>query len=147
MKVKIKKLRKNAKIPTRGSDYACGYDAYACLDGYEKISIPPQSLAKIGLGISLEPEEGYYVGVYARSGLSTKEGLRPANCVGLCDEDYRGEYIVALYNDSSETRYIEDGERIAQLVLHKRRDMEFVEVDELEGTKRGAGGFGSTGRA
>lgn len=86
------------------------------------------------------------MGIYARSGLSTKEGLRPANCVGICDEDYRGEYMVALHNDSDTPRIVQDGERIAQLVVHKRYDMEFEEVDALEDTDRGEGGFGSTGK-
>lgn len=72
--------------------------------------------------------------------------LRPANCVGICDEDYRGEYMVALHNDSDTPRIVQDGERIAQLVVHKRYDMEFEEVDALEDTDRGEGGFGSTGK-
>ena len=146
MKVKIKKLCKSAKTPTRGSEYACGYDAYACIGDGNTVTIAPHKTVKIGLGICLQPEEGYYVGIYARSGLSTKEGLRPANCVGICDEDYRGEYMVALHNDSDTPRIVQDGERIAQLVVHKRYDMEFEEVDALEDTDRGEGGFGSTGK-
>ena len=94
----------------------------------------------------MTPPEGFFVGVYARSGLSTKEGLRPANCVGVCDEDYTGEYIVAVHNDSDVVRTVKHGDRIAQLILQKRYDMEFDEVEELEETNRGAGGFGSTGK-
>lgn len=146
MKVKIKKLCKSAKTPTKGSEYACGYDAYACIKDGNTVTIAPHETVKIGLGICLQPEEGYYVGIYARSGLSSKEGLRPANCVGICDEDYRGEYMVALHNDSDTPRIVQDGERIAQLVVHKRYDMEFEEVDALDDTDRGKGGFGSTGK-
>ena len=87
-----------------------------------------------------------HVGVYARSGLSSKEGLRPANCVGVIDEDYRGEYLVAVHNDSEVTRSVRHGDRIAQILLQKRYDMDFEEVDELDTTGRGVGGFGSTGK-
>ena len=94
----------------------------------------------------MAPPEGFYVGVYARSGLSSKEGLRPANCVGVIDEDYRGEYLVAVHNDSEVTRFVKHGDRIAQILLQKRYDMDFEEVDELDTTGRGEGGFGSTGK-
>jgi len=86
------------------------------------------------------------MGVYARSGLSTKEGLRPANCVGVCDEDYRGEYIVALHNDTDYPRTIKHGDRIAQIILQLRFDVDFIETDGLSETDRGLGGFGSTGK-
>ena len=82
----------------------------------------------------------------ARSGLATKEGLRPANCSGICDSDYRGEYIIALHNDSDEIRYVEPNERIAQLILMSYVPMTFSLVDELTITERGEGGFGSTGQ-
>lgn len=148
MTVKIKKLNQEARIPTKGSDKAAAYDVYACITNDEgEVTIKPHTTAKIGTGLSMAPPEGYFVGVYARSGLSTKEGLRPANCVGVCDEDYRGEYIVALHNDSEETRTIKHGDRIAQLILQKRYDMDFEEVTELDETSRGVGGFGSTGKA
>lgn len=100
----------------------------------------------IGTGLRMAPPEGFYVGVYARSGLSSKEGLRPANCVGVIDEDYRGEYLVAVHNDSEVTRFVKHGDRIAQILLQKRYDMDFEEVDELDTTGRGDGGFGSTGK-
>ena len=74
-----------------------------------------------------------------------KKGLRPANCVGVCDADYRGEYIVPLYNDSGEPRTVEHGERIAQMVLLPCRTLVFELTDELGDTSRGEGGFGSTG--
>ncbi len=148
MVVKIKKLADAALLPSKGSDKAAAYDVYACiLNESSEVTIAPHTTVKIGTGLSMTPPEGFFVGVYARSGLSSKEGLRPANCVGVCDEDYTGEYIVALHNDSEETRVVKHGDRIAQLILQKRYDMDFVEVEELETTQRGAGGFGSTGKA
>jgi len=148
MVVKIKRLNDAAMLPSKGSDKAAAYDVYACIvNENNAVTIEPHTTVKIGTGLSMTPPEGFFVGVYARSGLSSKEGLRPANCVGVCDEDYTGEYIVALHNDSEVTRTVKHGDRIAQLILQKRYDMDFVEVDELEATERGAGGFGSTGKA
>lgn len=147
MTVKIKRIVDAALLPSKGSDKAAAYDVYACiLNEKKEVIIEPHTTVKIGTGLSMTPPEGFFVGVYARSGLSSKEGLRPANCVGVCDEDYTGEYIVALHNDSDETRVVKNGDRIAQLILQKRYDMDFVEVDELEATERGNGGFGSTGK-
>lgn len=80
------------------------------------------------------------------AGFLQKKGLRPANCVGVIDEDYRGEYLVAVHNDSEVTRFVKHGDRIAQILLQKRYDMDFEEVDELDKTERGDGGFGSTGK-
>jgi dUTP pyrophosphatase len=143
MKVNIKKLKENAVIPTRGSEHAAGYDLYACID--EPIEIYAGQTVKIGTGLSIAVPDGYFGAIFARSGLATKEGLRPANAVGVCDSDYRGEYIIALYNDSSVMRVIEPGERIAQLVVIPYLAVEFEESDELDETDRGSGGFGSTG--
>ena len=143
MRIKIKKLRESARIPTRGSAHAAGYDLYACLEN--DAVIPAHGTAMIGTGLSVAVPEGYFGAVFARSGLASKQGLRPANCVGVCDSDYRGEYIVALHNDSEESRCVKDGERIAQLVVIPYLSVEFDEVDELDETERGAGGFGSTG--
>ncbi|MBQ3210377.1 MAG: dUTP diphosphatase [Oscillospiraceae bacterium] len=144
MQIKIKKLRENATIPTRGSASAAGYDLYACLDA--PVTVAPHATAMIGTGLSLAVPEGYFGAVFARSGLASKKGLRPANCVGVCDSDYRGEYIVALHNDGETERVIESGERIAQLVVIPYLAVEFDLVDELDETERGAGGFGSTGK-
>ena len=145
MKIQITKLRENAKIPTRGSEKAAGYDLYACLDA-DKIEIAPHTTAKIGTGLAVAVPDGYFGAVFARSGLAAKEGLRPANCVGVCDSDYRGEYIVALHNDSDTVRTVQNGDRIAQLVVIPFLAVEFQEVDSLNETERGAGGFGSTGK-
>lgn len=143
MKIQIKKLREGARIPTRGSAAAAGYDLYACLD--ERVTIAPHCTAMIGTGLSVAVPEGYFGAVFARSGLASKQSLRPANCVGVCDSDYRGEYIVALHNDGESERVIENGERIAQLVVIPYLPVDFEEVDHLDETERGAGGFGSTG--
>lgn len=145
MKIEIAKLKEGAKMPTRGSDKAAGYDLYACLDT-ESIEIAPHTTAKIGTGLAVAVPDGYFGAVFARSGLAAKEGLRPANCVGVCDSDYRGEYIVALHNDSDTSRTVQNGDRIAQLVIMPYLTAEFLEVDSLDETARGAGGFGSTGK-
>lgn len=145
VEVKIKKLNENAVIPTRGSEYAAGYDLYACMDSNESILIKPHQTVKIHTGIAMKLPAGYFGAVFARSGVATKRGLRPANCVGVCDEDYIGEVIVALHNDSNIERMVVGGERIAQYVVIPYQTVAFTEVDELEETERGAGGFGSTG--
>ena len=142
--VHIKKLNENAQIPTRGSEYAAGYDLYACIDG--EVVINPHETVKIGTGLSIAVPNGYFGAIFARSGLAAKSGLRPANCVGVADSDYRGEYIVALHNDSDEVRVVKGGERIAQLVIMPFLAVDFVEAQELDETERGAGGFGSTGK-
>ena len=147
MNIKVKRMNKEAKLPTRGSEKAAAYDVYACLpDKNALVTIMSHQTMLIGTGLRMAPPEGFYVGVYARSGLSSKEGLRPANCVGVIDEDYRGEYLVAVHNDSEVTRSVRHGDRIAQILLQKRYDMDFEEVDELDTTGRGDGGFGSTGK-
>ena len=144
MLIKIKKLRPDAVIPTCGSDKSAGYDLYACED--VEIMIPPHTTTLIHTGLSIQPPEGYYFAIVARSGLATKQGLRPANCYGVCDEDYRGEYMVALHNDTDASRVIKPGERVAQLLLMQYYKCDFEEVSELDDTARGEGGFGSTGR-
>lgn len=144
MKIQIKKLRENAILPTRGSAAAAGYDLYACLEA--DVQIAPGKTEKIGTGLAIAVPEGYFGAIFARSGLAAKEGLRPANCVGVADADYRGEYIVALHNDSDVTRTVTPGERIAQLVLMPFLSVEFEEAETLDETTRGAGGFGSTGK-
>lgn len=143
MKINFKKLTDTVYTPTRGSDYAAGYDLYA--DIAYPVEIPPHETVKIGTGLAFELPENTFGAIFARSGLATKQGLRPANCIGVCDADYRGEYIVAVHNDSDSIRTIQPGDRIAQLVLMPFIPMEFEEMDELSETVRGSGGFGSTG--
>ena len=144
MVIQLKKLKENALLPTRGSEHAAGYDLYACLE--EDVLIAPGQTVKIGTGLAVAVPEGFFGAVFARSGLASKEGLRPANCVGVCDSDYRGEYIIALHNDSGMERTVRHGDRIAQLVILPFFPAEFEECDSLPETARGAGGFGSTGK-
>ena len=141
--IKFKRLNDLATVPTRGSEKAAGYDLYAATDHI--IDIAPHSTVKIGTGLSFELPDNTFGAIFARSGLATKKGLRPANCTGVCDADYRGEYIVPLHNDTDEVMTIEPKERIAQLILMPFIPMIFEEVDELSDTDRGDGGFGSTG--
>lgn len=141
MKAKFVKLRDNAHIPTKGSDKAAGYDLYATEGAY----IMPGQTRLIPTGLAIQPPEGFCAKIYARSGIAVKRGLRPANCVGICDEDYTGEFMVALHNDSPEMQTINDGERIAQLAFEPYYSVDFVEVTSLDETERGHGGFGSTG--
>lgn len=142
--VKFAKVRYDAKTPTRGSKYAAGYDLSAAISS--NIMIAPHTTVKIGTGIAAELPDNTFGAIYARSGIASKEGLRPANCTGVVDSDYRGEIVVALHNDSDVMRMVEPGERIAQLVVQPYVSVEFEEVETLNTTDRGAGGFGSTGK-
>lgn len=142
MQIKIKKLTQTATTPSSGSYYAAGYDLYS--DAQAVVSIPAHSTVKVGTGIALEIPEGYFGALFARSGIATDRGLRPANCVGVIDSDYRGEIKVALHNDTEEVHKIDINERIAQIVFLPYMAAEFLEVDELTPTDRAGGGFGST---
>ncbi len=144
MKIAIKKLRPDAILPTYGTQFSAGADLYAVTDG--DISVAPGQTILVHTGLAFEIPEGYVGLVYARSGLATKRGLAPANKVGVIDADYRGEVMVALYNQSSETQTLSLGERIAQIVIAPFLHAEFHEANELSDTVRGAGGFGSTGK-
>lgn len=144
MKINIKKLTETAKLPERGTAYAAGYDLFADLK--EAVEIAPKQTFMVNTGVAMEIPEGYWGGIFARSGLSVKEGLRPANCVGVVDADYRGPICVALHNDSEVTRTVVPGQKVAQLVVVPFLTVEFEEVTELSDTVRGIGGFGSTGK-
>ena len=144
MDIKFKKLTETAKTPERGSVYAAGYDLFADIE--ESVMLKPNETVKIGTGLAFELPANTFAGIFARSGLATKEGLRPSNCVGVCDADYRGEYIVAIHNDSNSIRYIQPQQKIAQMILLPFIQMEFIEANELSTTMRGDGGFGSSGK-
>ena len=146
MEVKVKKLNSAAILPRRGSAQAAGYDLFACLPEEGEIVLEPGETRRIPLGLALALPEGTFGAVFARSGLATRQGLRPANCVGVVDSDYRGEIMVSLFNHSGEAYTISPGERMAQMVIAPVLTPEVQEADELEDTVRGAGGFGSTGR-
>lgn len=144
-KVNVKKLVPEAIVPTYGSEFAAGADVYAC-NGGERLEIAPGETKFVHTGIAMEIPVGYAGLLYARSGIASKRGLAPANKVGVVDSDYRGEIMVALHNHSSEVQYVDDGERIAQLVIAPYYTAEFIEAEELNDTSRGEGGFGSTGK-
>lgn len=141
-KIKYKKLSELAHEPTRGSAEAAGYDLHAALS--EPVAIPAHSTVKINTDLAFELPEHTFAGIFARSGLATKQGLRPSNCVGVVDADYRGNVAVALHNDSTQDKVINPGDRIAQMILLPYIPMSFEEVNELSSTERGEGGFGST---
>lgn len=144
MKLLIKKLSPDAKIPQRATAQSAGYDISSC----EDIEIRPGETAKVHTGIAAEltgaPESVLLL--YARSSLASKHGITLANCVGVIDTDYRGEIIVAMINQSDRSYRIMKGERIAQLVVTPVFTPQVEEADELSDTARGAGGFGSTGK-
>lgn len=145
MRVNIKRMSDTARIPTRGSEEAAGYDL--CADMERSCLIRPGETVFLGTGLTAEIPKGTVGLVYARSGLASREGLRPANCVGVIDSDYRGEIRVALHNDDpARVAEVLPSQRIAQLVLTPYLTMEFREVDALSETGRGNGGFGSTGK-
>lgn len=143
-KINIKKLSSNAKIPSYATDFAAGCDLYS--SSPEKISFNPGETKLIKTGVAMEIPIGYAGLIYARSGLATKKGLAPANKVGVIDSDYRGEIMVALHNHTNEVKEIDAYERIAQLVITPYVKALFNEVDDLNETKRGENGFGSTGK-
>ncbi len=143
--LKIKKLRDDAKIPFRATDGSAGMDLYACID--EAVEIMPHEIRVIPTGIAIELESADYVAyIYARSGLAIKNGIAPANCVGVIDSDYRGEICVGLLNQTEKVFIVNPGERIAQMVISPVILPTIEVVDELSNTQRGAGGFGSTGK-
>ena len=142
--VRIKKLSKNAVTPTYGSAFSAGAALYACLDS--ALEIPPGETRFVHTGLCVEIPQGFAGLVFARSGLACKKDLAPANKVGVIDSDYRGEIMVAIHNHGKEVRFIEPGERVAQLLIMPYAAANFVESDELSDTVRGEGGFGSTGK-
>lgn len=154
--VKINKIHEDAHLPTYGYDRAACADLYAYIDfddatvvdkdGNRCIVIQPGETVKVSTGLRMAPPEGWYVAIYARSGMATKHGLAPANKTGIVDQDYRGNVIVALHNHSNIPQMITHGDRIAQMAVVPFWQADFEEVSELDETERGEGGFGSTGK-
>lgn len=143
IKIEIKKLDEKAIIPTYGTEYSAGADLHALLE--EPITIAPGETKLIHTGLAIAIPEGFVGLNFARSGMATKRGLAPANKVGVIDSDYRGEVMVALYNQGNIPQTVENGDRIAQIVFVPYYTADFILKDELSDTVRGAGGFGSTG--
>ena len=142
--IHVKLLRGGAKLPSYGTAEAAGADLYACLE--EAVTIEPNATAFIPTGIALEVPRHCAGLVYARSGLACKKGLAPANKVGVIDSDYRGEIFVALHNHGTLAQIVENGERIAQIVITPVLQPVYETAETLSDTVRGEGGFGSTGR-
>lgn len=140
--MKVKRLYEEALLPTKATEGSAAFDLYA----YTEAPLEPSETFKYKTGIALEIPEGRVGLIFPRSGLSTKFGIRLSNCVGVIDSDYRGEIIVALHNDSYESYMIHRGDRIAQLMIVDIPKIEIEEVAELSDTKRGVGGFGSSGK-
>ena len=148
MIVKIKKLTETAQIPKKNFATDACFDIYANIQSYRsdgEIIIGPHETVKIPTGFATNLPHGYFAAVFARSGLATNQGLRPANCVAVIDEPYTGEWMVPLHNDSDKPRIIQHGDRIAQFALFPYYNVEFDEVNELDYTTRGTNGFGSSG--
>ena len=157
--IKIVRIAPDVVMPTKAHDTDAGFDLYAyCPDAtfyswesgsqlnVKGVKVRPNETYKFHTGIKMAIPDGYWGGIYARSGLATKCGLRPANCVGVIDSSYRGEIIVAIHNDSNETQLVHNGDRIAQLVIQKVEPTVFEEVSELDETSRGESGFGGSGK-
>lgn len=145
MKIKFKKIRELAREPLHGSEDAAGYDLYSAVEG--DVMINPNQNFMFGTGLEMEIPKGTFGAIFARSGIASKKGLRPANCVGVIDSDYRNELMVCLHNDTEMPQLIKEGDRIAQLVLMPFIPISFEEIKEEEAlseTER-TGGFGSTG--
>ena len=137
----IEPTEDNYAMPQRATQMAVGYDLFATKDEI----IRPLDRKLIGTGIKLKMPEGMEGQIRSRSGLASKYGVFVLNSPGTIDADYRGEIGVILVNLSSEEFVIEDGERIAQMVIAKHEQANWVQVETLEETERGSGGFGSTG--
>ena len=144
--IKIKKLYEDTKLPTRADEGSAGMDLYAHLnDDYMRV-INPHTTAMISVGFAMETPNNTYGAIFARSGLASKKGLRPANCVGVVDSTYRGEVFVALHNDTDKVQQIMNGDRIAQMIIMEYPTVGIIETDTLSNTERGDGGFGHSGR-
>ena len=142
--IRVKILREGAVLPTYGSAGAAGADLYACLT--EPVIIEPGQTAFIPTGLAMEIPSGCAGLIYARSGMACKQGLAPANKVGVIDCDYRGEIVVALHNHSAQGRTVEPGQRIAQMLITPVLQPAYEAAQTLSNTCRDAGGFGSTGK-
>ncbi len=144
MELKIKKVRENAKIPTRATEGSAGFDLYACID--EPIVLKKGDTAVIPTGIAIGLDDPHFAAfIHSRSGLAIKRGIGLLNSVGVIDSDYRGEICVGIIKQTDPEYTIQPFERIAQMVIKPVELPELVEVETLDDTDRGAGGFGSTG--
>ena len=153
MDIKIKCPTETAKMAEYAHENDAGMELYADLHPLQEdiesevesyCLINPHSTAMISCGFAIAIPEGYFGGIYARSGLASKQSLRPANCVGVVDSSYRGEVMVALHNDSDEIQEIKHGQRIAQMLIQPVVSVTLEHVEAPDETERGEGGFGSS---
>lgn len=144
MKIKTKKININAKLPFKATEGSAGADLFACIES--EIIIKPGKTNMIPVGIAVEIPVGFGGFIFPRSSLGSKYGITLPNCVGVIDSDYRGELCVPLINLGSADFVIQNGDRIAQLVILPVENAEYEDASELSDTVRGKGGFGSTGR-
>lgn len=142
LELKIKRLTPTATLPTKAHPTDACFDIY-CDDC--AVSIEPNHTMLVHTGFATEIPHGYWGAIFARSSMAKNKGLRPANCVPVIDEPYRGEWMIALHNDSPDTQWVHRGDRIAQFTLLPYFDTNLIEVSELDETERGEGGFGSSG--
>lgn len=170
--LKIQRLTETAKLPTKAHKNDACFDIYAdipdeeyciekpvtmdnlsdiffntsnLIEKGEGVAIPPHQTVLIPTGFATEIPNGFWGAIFARSGLASKQGLRPAQGVPVIDEPYRGQWLIPLHNDSEETRIIHHGDRICQFMLLPYFDTTLTEVNNLSTTDRGEGGFGSSG--
>lgn len=149
LELKIKRLSETAILPAKAHSTDACFDIYADTLSFRsdgEIIIAPHETVKIPSGFATNIPHGFWCAVFARSGLATKQGLRPANCVAVIDEPYVGEWLIPLHNDTDEDKIVQHGDRIAQFTLLPYYETNLIEVDELNSTERGCNGFGSTGR-
>ena len=142
LQIKIKKIKSTAKLPQKMTEYAAGYDIYSA--NSENIIIESHSLQLVPTGFILEIPEGYEAQIRPRSGLALKHKIGVLNSPGTIDADYRGEVGVILFNFGEEDFIIQPNMRIAQMVISKIENCDFIQSDELTKTKRSGGGFGHT---
>lgn len=164
LNLKIKLLTDTAKLPQKSHPADACFDIYADIPNEEYsyvyrvsssgsqsikktkgVVIQPHQTVLIPTGFATEIPHGFWGAIFARSGLASKQGLRPAQGVPVIDEPYRGQWMIPLHNDSEETRIVHHGDRICQFMLLPYFDTTLTEVDNLSETDRGEGGFGSSG--
>jgi dUTP pyrophosphatase len=143
LRVRIKRLRPDASLPRYMTSHAAGMDLAAAID--EPITLAARERASVGTGIAISLPEGYEAQIRPRSGLATRQGITLLNSPGTIDADYRGEIRVILINHGSEAVTIRSGDRIAQMIVGPVTRVDWIEIDELDVTERGGGGFGHTG--
>jgi dUTP pyrophosphatase len=144
MQIKLKKLSDQAIVPKYQTEHSAGMDLHACISA--KITLKPMQRILVPCGFSMELPDGYEAQIRARSGLAYKNGISLPNGIGTIDADYRGEIGVLLINLGEDNFVINNGDRIAQMVITKYSKADFVVTENLSDSSRGSGGFGSTGK-